>query len=289
MINWETPNAQLSRGIDGLQVIRSEKFIVVTRAGRYRSKILQIIFWKDGSIFIDFPFFAHTDGLVSLMTWNANIKPPTNLSMLSGGKVTSHLVKFSHHPDGNAHFSQTGKVLTKVRKLCPPIDKVEHLFTAQIQGLASYDQFDPPKEKISNPKERTFIEAVFKGKSPEAIKIFGMLYTRKNLRGRSSGYLVGPVMDSVDPTGKISRTCICSSPVGTVNEDLTLLIMCESIPKVDKLNKAALTFIGGFDERKVTDDITKETTFLAMSYPQDNIDELAKQIGSIDFIRNSAK
>jgi len=265
-INWESPNGKALHGIDGLRVFRSEKFIVVLRAGNYRSKVLQIIFPKNGSIFVDFPFFAHTNGLVSLMTHQANIKPPANISMLEGGKVTSHLVKFSYHPDGNAHFSQDGKVLTKVRKLCPPIDKVEHLFTAQFQGLGSYGQFDPSKEKISQPQERTFIEALFKGKQPAAIKIVGMLYSRKTLRQKkiTTGYLSGPTGETIDPKGNKHSVCICSSPEGTANQDLNLLIECEVIPKVDKSSKTALIFIGGFDESKITNDPTKETTFLAM-------------------------
>lgn len=53
----------------------------------------------------------------------------STLDLRDGGKVTSHLVKYAHHPDGEAHFSQTGKVLTQVRRRAMPLDGIEgHCF-----------------------------------------------------------------------------------------------------------------------------------------------------------------
>jgi hypothetical protein len=287
MVKWETPNAKYYLGQDGLRAIRSEKIILVTSFSNHRSKILQIIFWKDGSIFIDFPFFSHSDGIVSLVTYPANANPPIDLSLLDGGKATSHLVKYSHHPDGKAHFSQDGKVFTKIKKICVPLEKINgHLFTVQIQGLASFHQFDAVREKTSNPLKKTFIEAVFSGKPPDAIKIVGMIYSRRIIRSRSTGSIIGPVMPTLNPQGAKRDACICSSSIENPNSDLNLLLMCESIPRIDKDNVAALSFVGGFDDKFIVEDRTKDTTFLAFTYPMDNINKLAEQIGSIDFIRN---
>lgn len=63
---------------------------------------------------------------------------PTSLSLIDGGKVTSHKVKYSHHPDGRTHFSQDGKIFTKVIKSSASFDEVDgHLFTVQFQDFAN--------------------------------------------------------------------------------------------------------------------------------------------------------
>jgi hypothetical protein len=57
-----------------------------------------------------------------------------------GGKVTSHLVKYSHHPDGRAHFSQDGKILTAIKRQSIALDRQNgHMFTLYIQGLHALD------------------------------------------------------------------------------------------------------------------------------------------------------
>lgn len=291
MITWETPNAKYYLGGDGLRTYRSEKFIVVVHAGSFRSKLLQVIFRKNGSIFVDFPFFAHTNGVVSLVTYPANAKPPIDLSFLDNGKVTSHLVKFSYPPDGNAHFSQDGKVFTKVRKACPPIHKVEgHFFTVQIQGLASFDQFELGNEKISSPEKRAFVEANCRNTMPRGIKIIGMLYSRSNMRSRTSGRFGGPIITTQDTKGNLRQGCICAPPMERgFDQDINLLLTCEAIPKINKSNLATLSFIGGFDEKLVVEDLAKDSTFLSLVYPAENVEELIQKIGSIDFTINSQK
>jgi hypothetical protein len=90
--------------------------IAVKRKGNY-SKVFQIVFSKrDGSIYINFPYFKHSKGVVSIATMPAGAKYPLEVSFIESGKVTSHLVKYSHHPDGMAHFSQDGYVKTQIRK-----------------------------------------------------------------------------------------------------------------------------------------------------------------------------
>ena len=201
------------------------------------------------------------------------------------------MVKFSYPLDGNVHFSQDGKVFTKVRKVCPIIHKIEgHFFTVQVQGLDSFDQFELAKEKTSNPKQRAFIEANFGNKMPPAIKIVGMLYSRSNLRSRTSSRFFGPIITTKDTKGNLRQGCICSPLMeSNVNENINLLFMCEAIPKINKSNSATLSFIGGFDERSIVEDQTKDSTFLALVYPAENIEELTQKIGSIDFIHNPPK
>src|SRR5712691_4530164 len=97
-------------------VLRSERFVISIECGERRHKVFQCQFAKrDGSVFISFPYFRHSEGLVSLASWPAG-EVSSVVSLELGGRVSSHLVKYSHHPDGRAHFSQDGKVLTVIKK-----------------------------------------------------------------------------------------------------------------------------------------------------------------------------
>lgn len=283
-MEWNSPNWKFTIGGDGISTVRAEKYIVLINTGLYRSKVMQIIFHNDGSIFITFPYFSHTNGIVSLLTFPANLKRATDLSMLDGGKATSHLVKYSYHPDGNVQFSQDGKVYTKVRKHCPPINQLQgHFFSARIQGLGSYEQFNPEKERLKKPHERTFIEAFLEKRKPAAVKISGLVYQREKIRRETEDRMIRPVTSARDPSNKLFLTCVCSAPLGHISENTCILLTCEPIPRVDKTSEAHLSFIGGFDEKSVIFDQSKETTFLFFAYPVNNIDDLTQKVGSIDF------
>lgn len=122
--------------------LSSERFIVCIKVMGKTYKMFQIIFSKnDGSVFINFPYYKHSNGLVSIVTLRSGIKYPTSAELKTGGKITSHLVKYTHHPDGNAHFSQDRKVLTKIKKASVPLKNIHgHFFTIMLQGVRDYDE-----------------------------------------------------------------------------------------------------------------------------------------------------
>src|SRR5437667_2768383 len=103
------------RGMAG-SVFRSERFVISVECGVLRRKVFQCQFAKrDGSLFVNFPYFKHSQGVVSLVGWPGGYAS-TTLSLEPGGRVSSHLVKYAHHPNGRAHFSQDGRVLTLIKK-----------------------------------------------------------------------------------------------------------------------------------------------------------------------------
>ena len=45
------------------------------------------------------------------------------------GKTTTQKVKYTHHPDGEANFSEDGKIYTEIRSsACPFVDMEGHFF-----------------------------------------------------------------------------------------------------------------------------------------------------------------
>lgn len=62
---------------------------------------------SDGSPFVPFPHYRHTNGHVAEPSLDSG---GSNARFGAADKVTN-LVKYANYPDGAAHFSETGKVL----------------------------------------------------------------------------------------------------------------------------------------------------------------------------------
>src|SRR5436853_6424490 len=91
---------------------RSERIILTVKRDERRHKVVQIIFGRDGSLFVNFPYFRHRTGILAAATIPGNGQKTSEVSLQIGGKIASHLVKYSHHPDVRALFSQDRKVHT---------------------------------------------------------------------------------------------------------------------------------------------------------------------------------
>jgi len=265
----------------------TERFIVVIKTAQSRNKVMQIMFSKkDGSVFINFPYYKFSQGLVSLVTFSGNIKLPTSLNLVPGGKVTSHLVKYSHHPDGRAHFSQDGRVRTKVKKKAIALFKAEgHIFTAQLQGMNDFEATNSKKD-VGSTLKRTAFEFKFAYTDPEAIKIVGRWYSRANLLTRLQGEVKGPVVPCITDAGKRYLGVLIANPYLETAKEYALLLTCEAIPALTQDEESALTFIAGFDSPEIVNNTQIDTTFLALSYPVKDFSALERRIGTTDFIRN---
>ena len=138
-----------------VDAIRAERIVCTVRAGQLRVKAFQIVFHKDGSFFISFPYFRHRTGLLSISSIPANGSRESQVNLEHGGRVTSHLVKYSHHVDGRAHFSQDGRIFTTIKRQSVALDKQDgHIFSLLIQGLSAldpaHDELHPPSVPLSN-------------------------------------------------------------------------------------------------------------------------------------------
>ena len=266
-----------------LKTIQSERVIVTTKIGANTYKLFQIIFSKkDGSIFINFPYYKNTKGLISKVNFPGNTKIPADLSLVPGGKVTSHMVKYAHHPDGRVHFSQDGKIYTKILKKAVPINEINgHFFTFQIQGL---DHFKCDNTNKKNNIKKTKLVFKLGETEPPAIKAVGHIYSYNLLLNNTEGDVKGPIAHFHTPDGKTGLSFLISSPFNQLRDKI-LAIFLEEIPLLDKQNTTALTFIGGFDKPEIVNNIQIDTSFLALSYPAENYDDLKTTIGSVDFER----
>lgn len=257
-----------------IEVVRFEEFDLVALTKESCHRIAEIIFGRDGSIYVMFPNFTETEGLVAKVTYKGGVAS-TSIGLPEFGKVAGHLVKYSHHPDGRAFFSQTERVKSEIWKQSTPLSHQQtHLFKIQLDDLSG---FGPPKQTNKTPQLTINIEGKIR-----ALKILGRWYKLSHLR--SSGAERNPrhPIAIMLPNGKQAIGWIVGPPINTPYTDLALFLAPVEIPPMASDEGSCLIFLGGFDPGDVALDLSNDTSFLCLKYPCSNPQELRKTIGSVD-------
>jgi hypothetical protein len=271
-------------------VPRSKRLVIAVETPSELRKIFQVQFSdKDGSVFVNFPYFIGVPGVVSLVDWPVSDSPSTILSLEPGGKVSSHLVKYSHHPDGRAHFSQDGRVYTEIKKQSVPLSAVEgHLFTLHVHGLHGF-QLGTDRDRVESPSSKRMVVR-FPLDDPPAgsIKFVGRLHSLEWLKERTVSGEITPTLQLLQPDGSLRHAFVWSSLLGTPAQGFCMVISIELQARLDQSRTTSLLFVGGFDTREVMNDLSMSVSFLALSYPAEDLDDLRARLGSIDFRRERA-
>ena len=98
-----------------LKAYGADRVVMGVQNASMHKKIFQINFKsKDGSLFVSVPYANLGMGRIGVVECPPG--EPDSLLFGDSAPVTTHSVKYSHHPDGEAHFSLDGKVFTRVRK-----------------------------------------------------------------------------------------------------------------------------------------------------------------------------
>jgi hypothetical protein len=259
-----------------VDAIRAERVVCTVRAGQLRVKAFQIVFHKDGSFFISFPYFRHRTGLLSISSVAATGSRESQVNLEQGGKVTSHLVKYSHHVDGRAHFSQDGKIFTAIKRQSIALDKQHgHIFSLLIQGLTA---LAPAKDELQSIK-RACIE--FAMEPPQAIKFVGRWFDVNAMRFSNPTPTIGPVVPGLDADGIRTDQIFTASPYANARH--VLAISCISIDALGS-EPEIFMFCGGFSAPEIMTDPAREAGFLAFLYPIGGPEQLRQRLGSVDFV-----
>ncbi|MFA5877651.1 MAG: hypothetical protein WC880_04835 [Candidatus Paceibacterota bacterium] len=245
---------------------RARRFTIGVKFGFRIYIFFNIIFHSDGSMFVNFPYYKHSKGIVSLVTHKKGEHEQT-LELNPGGRVVSHKVKYSHHPDGEAHFSQDGRVMTVIRKKSLRLDKIEgHMFSVQLQGISNFDSIDV---RQVDAKRLNTIKTFERGLLiPRALEITGKWYTLEGLVALRGGETLIPI----------------APPIGNPLDDHVLLLACGENSILTKQDDTVLIFIAGFDSAQAIFDPDVETTLLAFVYPNPLFDKMKEMIGSADYL-----
>jgi hypothetical protein len=254
---------------------RFKDFYVVLGTSGMERRIAKIMFADDGSIYVFFPGFRSTEGILCLAKLHTGTSYPTSVDLSDGGRVTSHLVKYSHHSDGEAHFSQDGKVKTEVRRKSVPLaEQVGHLFTIHAQDFTSFPILPSAKKR-----QLTF-------NLPDEVLAIKLTAWRFPLSGLKFPDNIAPSASPVIRTADgIDRPgLLVLPPDGTPFDDVTLFLSVEATPLLTIEKSEQLLFIGGFDHLSVALNHASDTEFIAFAYPCSDFEALKKRIGSIDFL-----
>jgi hypothetical protein len=265
-----------------VDAVRCDRIVAVINTGKLRVKAFQVIFSQDGSLFINFPYFQHRVGLLCASAIPADGKQQTDVDLEQGGKVTSHLVKYSHHPDGRAHFSQTGKIITAVKRQSIPLETQNgHIFTLHIQGLAALHPASAVKDATTSIKHAV-IE--FTMEPPAGVKFVGRWLDVNKMRFSNPTPTIGPTVTMQDPDGVRTNSIFVANP--HANARHVLAISCIPFPRLCA-EPEMFMFYGGFDASQTMTDPTKEGGFLAFIYPLSEADNIRERLGSVDWVPKS--
>jgi hypothetical protein len=79
--------------------VRSQRVVCVVKVSELRAKAFQIGFDKDGSLFVNFPYFQHRTGILSSSEIPATGERKADVNIEHGGK--SHRTASSIHPENS--------------------------------------------------------------------------------------------------------------------------------------------------------------------------------------------
>jgi hypothetical protein len=261
---------------------------VCVRTPEESRKLLHLGFGRDGGIFAQFPYFHDPHGVLKELVFPDGRAFPTVVSTAEEASVVSHFVKYSHHIDGEAHFSQDGKVVTKVRRRSFRLDgPIGHLFQMNAVDLAGFERLPEPYTK----KRRPSIEFTYR-ELPKAVNITAN-WERKSMLNR---LIVGSRLDNAGPVltvatldGSESQDWIILSPPGGTSEH-ALVLKCFAAKPAEGIDRSSVVFIGGWDYHEVTDprDVPTHTGALFCMYPVDSAAMVAAGLESLDFTPEAA-
>ncbi len=261
-------------------MVRFQSFDIVASVYAALWRIAKVEFARDGSVYVYFPGFIDSSGIVCRAALRAGVSGATTLDLKENGRVTSHLVKYAHHPDGRAHFSQTGKVRTEIRRQAVPLRQHQgHLFTIQVQHIQSFPLLPAP---------RAAQLTVNLTDSIRSLKITGWRHRVNDLTAPADAAPGAYPRGVQGPDGAIRLGLFVAPPEGMPFDDVVLFLAFEETPWLSEDRAAHLIFLGGFDSTQTALNHSVDTEFLAFAYPCSDAAQLSQSIGSIDLRPTSA-
>lgn len=249
------------RDADWYRVDRMARHIISIGWDSGQSKVCVVQFHKS-SIFVYFPFHPDMPGLLTHGV--VPVGKEVKVDIAANGAVTSHKVKYSHHMDGNAHFSQDGKIRTAVRgKAADLRTSADHIFSIDVEGLSKFAAFKAD-DYYGGRYGRGYFE--FQGPKPEAVHVVGWWVLARpgvDVAAKTSLFHVPELgIDGI----------AMAPPPGSALEPGFLVVEVSPRERLTSHQPFFLLFTGGFESGLA--DPTLESAFLGMKYPAEEAEGL---------------
>jgi hypothetical protein len=275
-------NREFVETIGRLRVIAAQRTTITVGSPSRHFQACQVAFAKNGSIFVQCPYFPGRNGILASPSQDPEAEGPVTYDLTEGGKLTSHLVKLSHPPDGNVHFSQDGKILTIVRRKGFPLaTSIGHVFHLHIYFPESFKEICRAKER------RAYLPFVFEPPLPLAITVFAEWRRRRAMEANLDppNGVAGPVAQIINrKTGGTSTVFFLMQPAGFAMRDHLLVVGVEPACPLPNIAEPTMILVGGFDPHEVEDPKQKarQSGLLAWKYPFEASDRLRSLLGTVD-------
>lgn len=259
-----------------MPVVRAAVHNIVVEDPLGWHRLAKIGFGRDGSIYLMFPSLRGLSGVVASATAGATPGVVQTIDMLDVGHTTSHLVKFSYHPDGRVHFSQSGKVKTAVQGLADPLSqKLGHIFTARFQGIG---EFGPQR---SNDKSHTALFRALDG-NVDAAGLACWRYDVAPLEGGAERFFTGEPNGIRYPDGRLQKGVFIAPPADDPYATFVLLLAVYFPGRFTEEFRAGMVFIGGFSSARMESGEGPSKSLLLAQYPCPDRITFAEGVRSID-------
>jgi hypothetical protein len=261
----------------------SEKFRISIKRNALTYRAFRIVFHatkneNKAALIISFPYHQDNKGLLSNVTFPKNKKHLKKLSLVPGGKVTSHKIKYSHWIDGNVHFSQDKKIYTFKKESSDALTQnIGHIFTINLKGINGFQYSDDNKKYSQKEIDLDFDLGDTK---KDSIKFTGWWYNSDVVHPSTRQFK--KIYQFKQDNGA-TNLCFALQPPKSSPLSNMILFLCARLGFMTKERGSHLLFIGGFDKKEKSKDIFNDLHFLAMLYPVRNYNKLKQTIGSTDY------
>lgn len=269
-----------------VNVYCADRYVIAAGVNGKNYKIFQIAFSpSDASLYVTFPYLEGCFGRLGVLKLPAGKGVFEKLTVGEGFPVTSHMVKYSHHPSGQAHFSLTGKVETSIKKQSVPLHAASgHIFTATFQGIHFFKELEGNKSATS---KRGIVIFEFDETEIPSIKFVCHIYSEQELGKRVSHKLKSPWTLVHLPNGEKCIGIPLATPVHSDGQRRFLFLAAQvtepSLAGEDK----GISFMGGFDQESTVFNHSSETELLMMFvHDSKDFEELSLKFGTIDLQRD---
>jgi hypothetical protein len=254
-----------------------------------KRKLFQTMFLRDGTLTVHFPYLRDTSGMLAVGEMPAGHAHLPKLRVGGEeGRCTSHQVKYSHHIDGRAHFSQDGRVYTTVKRQAVPLRNANgHVFTIKMQNLEHF-KLASEKDLTNARRDRKFVNFELP-ENCDAVQFIGSIYSYTNLQSRfqrPDGQPVGPTIDLLHPARGVIKA-IAAMNQKRPNDDTVLVVSAEAIPSFSNDETTSIIFTGGFDHRDIVYDHSRPSGFLFMACPYSLDVAATNNVANIDIPSSS--
>jgi hypothetical protein len=218
-------------------------------------------------------------------------KGPLTIDLKEHGRVSTHQVKFTHHPTGEVLFSKTGRVRSEIRRQSFPLSgPIGHLFQLHAYWLSGFELLSEERLK----RKKLYLPFRIEAKIPAGI-VLSAQWRRKaaildNVEAASARSTVGPAPKALDrPTGKRTQLFLLGQPANSPLQDHLIVIECDEAPPPSGVEASTMILMGGWDPHEVQEPGLKPsapaTGFLTFMYPAGRPEELKTLIGTLDLAK----